>query len=72
MKPSHLLYGLLGVAAGVMLAPKAGSWNRYLTRKAKQGQNLIGAAFRRTEARVADTADGIIDALEAGRKKLAT
>lgn len=70
MKYSFVLCSLLGVAAGVLLAPEAGLWNRYLARKAKQSQKLINSSFRRTETTVADAADGIIDALETGRKIL--
>jgi gas vesicle protein len=72
MKYSFLLCSLLGAAAGVLLAPEAGPWNRYLTRKTKECQKLINSSFRRTEKTVADAADGIIDALETGRKRLAT
>ncbi len=68
MKYSHLLYVLVGVSAGLLLAPKAGLWNRYLTRKTKEGQKLVSIGLKRTEDAVSDAADGLIDILETGRK----
>jgi gas vesicle protein len=70
MKISHLLYTLIGVSAGLFFAPRAGLGNRYLTRKAKEGQNMIDCSIRRTETVVANTAEDIIDALETGRRKV--
>jgi hypothetical protein len=55
-----------------MLAPKAGLWNRYLSRKTKEGQNLVRMGIKKTEVAVADAADGIIDILETGRKAVAS
>jgi hypothetical protein len=52
----------------LLLAPKAGLWNRYLTRKTKEGQKLVGIGIKKTEAVVSDAADGLIDILETGRK----
>ncbi len=72
MKYSHLLYLLVGVGAGLLLAPKAGLWNRYLTRKTKEGQNLVTMGIKKTEVAVADAADGLIDILETGRKAVAS
>jgi hypothetical protein len=72
MKLSHLLYVAAGVGAGLLLAPKAGLWNRYITRKTKEGQNLVRIGIKKTEVAVADAADGIIDMLETGRKSIAS
>lgn len=70
MKYSSLFFGLAGLAAGVLLAPKIGIWNKQLTRKAKQGQNMLSCGIKRTEAKVADVADAVIDTLEKGRKTI--
>jgi hypothetical protein len=72
MKYSHLLYVLVGVSAGLLLAPKAGLWNKFLTRKTKEGQNLVRIGIKKTEVAVADAADGLIDILETGRKAVAS
>ena len=72
MKISHLIYGLAGVAAGLLLAPKTGIWNKYLTTKTKQGQDMIKCGIKRTEAAVSEVAEGIIDVLETGRKIVAS
>jgi len=72
MKLSHLFYVALGVSAGLLLAPKSGLWNRYLTRKTKEGQNLVRIGIKKTEAAVADAADGLIDIMEKGRKTIAS
>jgi len=61
MRYSNVFFGLIGIGAGLMLAPKVGEWNKYLTRR-------INSGFKRTEAAVSDVADGIIDKLEKGRK----
>ena len=55
-----------------MLAPKTGIWNKYLTGKTREGQKLISGGIKRAEEVVADAADGIIDALETGRKTITT
>lgn len=48
-----------------MLAPRVGAWNKYLSRR-------ISCGIKRTETAIADTADGIIDTLEKGRKAVTT
>jgi hypothetical protein len=65
MKYSNLFFGLIGIGAGLLLAPKVGTWNKYLTRK-------IGCSIKRTESAVADVADNIIGTLEKGRKAVTT
>jgi gas vesicle protein len=62
----------MGIGAGLLIAPKVGTWNKYLTRKTKQGQDLIGRSIKRTEAKVSDVAGNIIETLEKGRKAVAT
>lgn len=61
MKYSNVFFGLIGIGAGILLAPKVGAWNKSLTRR-------INCGFKRTEAAVSDAADGIIEKLEKGRK----
>jgi hypothetical protein len=61
MRYSNVFFGLIGIGAGLMLAPKVGEWNKYLTRR-------ISCGIKRTESAVSDVADGIIDKLEKGRK----
>jgi hypothetical protein len=65
MKNSNVFFGLIGIAAGLMLAPRVGAWNRYLSRR-------ISSGIKRTEAAVSSAADGIIDTLEKGRKAVTT
>jgi hypothetical protein len=71
MKYSYVFCGLLGIGAGLMIAPRMGAWNKYLSKKTKQGQRLIKIGIKRTESGVAEVAGNIMDTLEKSRKAVA-